>query len=184
MANGYDTRPNSMPPAGGSVPAVTTEGVLGRRIFGYLVDLAMIGFLALILAMFIGFIGLLTLGLGWSLFAVLPFTGIIYSAITLGGPHQATIGMRMMGVRAMDAATGGPVDRLTAAVHALLFYVAATTFILWLVDVALGFLRRRSGARCSRPATRRSPRPYAGDRGTGGQGPGRRAGGVVEQLAS
>ena len=147
MANGYDTRPHSMPPAGGWVPAVTTEGVLGRRMFGYLVDLVMIGFLALILALFIGFIGLLTLGLGWSLFAVLPFTGIIYSAITLGGPHQATIGMRMMGVRAMDAATGGPVDRLTAAVHALLFYVAATTFILWLVDVALGFLRpdRRLG---------------------------------------
>ena len=147
MANGYDTRPNSMPPAGGWVPAATTEGVLSRRMFGYLFDLVMIGFLALILALFIGFIGLLTLGLGWSLFAVLPFTGIIYSAITLGGPHQATIGMRMMGVRAMDAATGGPVDRLTAAVHALLFYLAAGTFVLWAIDIVVGMMRpdRRLG---------------------------------------
>jgi uncharacterized RDD family membrane protein YckC len=147
MANGPSTRPNSVPPAGGWIPVATTEGVLSRRMFGYLVDLVMIGFLALILAVFIGFIGLLTLGLGWSLFAILPFTGIIYSAITLGGPHQATIGMRLMGVRAVDAATGGPVDRLTAAVHALLFYVAATTFILWLIDVGIAIMRpdRRLG---------------------------------------
>ncbi|HZB38523.1 MAG TPA: RDD family protein [Beijerinckiaceae bacterium] len=140
-------RPPSMPPAGGWAPAVSTDGVLSRRLFGYLVDLIMIGLLALVLSIFIGFIGLLTLGLGWSLFAILPFTGILYSAITLGGSKQSTVGMRLMGVRGLDAISGGPVGHLRAAVHALLFYVAATTFLLWVVDVIIGMARsdRRMG---------------------------------------
>ena len=71
---------------------------------------------------------------------------IIYSAITLGGPHQATIGMRMMGVRAWTPTTGGPFDRLTAAVHALLFYVAVTTLhpVGWSTSL-LGLFRARTG---------------------------------------
>ena len=36
---------------------------------------------------------------------------------------------------------------LTAAVHALLFYLAEGTFVLWLLDIFLGFARsdRRLG---------------------------------------
>ena len=36
---------------------------------------------------------------------------------------------------------------ITAAVHALLFYVAAGTFVLWVLDVVIGFARsdRRLG---------------------------------------
>jgi uncharacterized RDD family membrane protein YckC len=153
MANGpyrnapYD-RPNAMPPATGWAPvAYPTEGVLSRRLFGYLIDLIMIFLFAALLAVAIGVIGVITLGFGWALFAVLPFTGILYSAITLGGPRQATIGMRMMGVRGVDALSGGPVDALRAAVHALLFYVAAGTLLLWVVDVLIGVARsdRRMG---------------------------------------
>jgi uncharacterized RDD family membrane protein YckC len=153
MANGpYRTdsysRPSAMPPNAGWAPtAYPTDGVLSRRLFGYLVDLVMIFLLAALLWVAIAIIGVITFGLGWGLFAVLPFTGILYSAITLGGPKQATIGMRMMGVRGLDALTGGPVDHLRAAVHALLFYVAAGTFLLWVVDVLIGLVRndRRLG---------------------------------------
>jgi uncharacterized RDD family membrane protein YckC len=152
MANGpYRTdpqvRPASMPPASGWALAHATEGVISRRLFGYLIDLVMIFLLAALLAVAISIVGVLTLGFGWALFAVLPFTGILYSAITLGGPRQATIGMRMLGVRGLDALTGGPVDALRAAVHALLFYVAAGTFLLWVVDVVIGIARadRRMG---------------------------------------
>jgi uncharacterized RDD family membrane protein YckC len=136
-----------MPPGGWAPADYPTEGVLGRRMLGYLVDLVMIFLLAALLWVVIAIVGLITFGLGWGLFALLPFTGVLYSAITLGGPKQATIGMRMMGVRGLDAATGGPVDRLRAAVHALLFYVAATTFLLWVVDVFIGLARpdRRLG---------------------------------------
>ena len=50
--------------------------------------------------------------------------------------------MRMMGLRVVDAGSGGPVDKITAAVHALLFYVAAGTFVL-LGDRPLHRLRMR-----------------------------------------
>jgi uncharacterized RDD family membrane protein YckC len=53
----------------------------------------------------------------------------------------------MMGLRVVDATTGGPVGMLTAAVPALLFYVAVGTFVLWLLDLFLGVVRsdRRLG---------------------------------------
>jgi uncharacterized RDD family membrane protein YckC len=147
MANGPyradpNARPSSMPPHTGWEPeSYPTEGVLGRRLVGYLIDLVMILLLAALLWIAIAVIGLITFGLGWGLFAILPFTGILYSGITLGGDKQATIGMRMMGVRGMDALSGGRVDFLRAAVHALLFYVAAGTFLLWVVDVLIGMAR-------------------------------------------
>jgi uncharacterized RDD family membrane protein YckC len=124
-----------------------TEGTLSRRFFAYLIDIVMIALFSLVLSAIIAVIGLLTFGLGWSLFAILPTSAIIYNAITVGGPRQSTIGMRMMGLRVVDATTGGPVGMLTAAVHALLFYLAAGTFILWLLDLFLGAVRsdRRLG---------------------------------------
>ena len=45
------------------------------------------------------------------------------------------------------AESGARVDVVTAAVHALLFYVAISTFLLWCVDIAFGLMRadRRLG---------------------------------------
>jgi uncharacterized RDD family membrane protein YckC len=153
MADGsyrFDTpfnRPTSMPPAGGWDIQSATEGALGKRLLAYLVDLVMIALLAVVLWVAIAIVGIITFGFGWALFAVLPFTGVLYSAVTVGGRHQSTIGMRMVGLRAIDAATGGAVDKVTAAVHALLFYVAAGTFVLWVLDLLIGFARadRRLG---------------------------------------
>src|SRR3954452_7325714 len=117
--------PNASPlgPSGSDAMIVVnqTEGTLSRRFFAYLIDLVMIVLFSALLSLVIAFIGLLTFGLGWSLFAIVPASGIIYNAITVGGPRQSTIGMRMMGLRVVDATTGGPVGVLTAAVHALLF---------------------------------------------------------------
>ena len=55
--------------------------------------------------------------------------------------------MRMMGLSALDAATGGPVGFLIAGVHALLFYVGIGTLLLLFLDVVIGFARsdRRLG---------------------------------------
>jgi uncharacterized RDD family membrane protein YckC len=138
---GLSSRPDTM------IAVSQTEGTLSRRFFAYLIDLVMIALFSLGLSILIAFIGLLTFGLGWSLFAILPASAIIYNALTIGGPRQSTIGMRMMGLRVVDATTGGRVGMLTAAVHALLFYIAAGTFVLWLADLFLGFARddRRLG---------------------------------------
>ena len=140
-ASGPSWRPDTM------IAINQTEGTLSRRFFAYLIDLLMIVLFSTFLSVAIAVIGLLTFGLGWSLFAILPASAIIYNAITVGGPRQSTIGMRMMGLRVVDATTGGPVGMLTAAVHACLFYVAAGTFVLWVLDLFLGVARsdRRLG---------------------------------------
>ncbi|KQT19527.1 hypothetical protein ASG40_01415 [Methylobacterium sp. Leaf399] len=120
---------------------------LGARFVAYLLDILFIfGFTAL-LTVAITLIGVITFGLGWTLFAVLPASGILYSAITVGGAGQATWGMRMMGLRVVTPETGTRVDVITAGVHALLFYVAISTFLLWFVDMLFGFMRsdRRLG---------------------------------------
>jgi uncharacterized RDD family membrane protein YckC len=73
------------------------------------------------IVVFIG--GIVTLGLGWMLFAVLiPLVALIYMWKTLGGPNQATTGMRMMGVHIMRL-DGSRIDGPTAAIHMALFWL-------------------------------------------------------------
>ncbi|MBY0297815.1 MAG: RDD family protein [Methylobacterium sp.] len=137
--------PGPMP--GYGPPAVVAYASLTRRFFAYLLDIVFIFGFTCLLWLAIAFIGVITFGLGWTLFAILPASGILYAAITLGGEKQSTLGMRMLGLRGVQAETGGPVDWITAGVHALLFYVAVSTFLLWLVDIGIGLLRqdRRTG---------------------------------------
>jgi uncharacterized RDD family membrane protein YckC len=121
-----------------------TEGVIARRFWAYLIDLIVIAFWLVLISIGIFFLGLFTFGLGWGLFFVLPLTAlifIVYNAVTIGGASQATVGMRSMGLRVIDPQTGRGVSMLSAAVHALFFYVAISTFLLWACDVFFGFIR-------------------------------------------
>jgi uncharacterized RDD family membrane protein YckC len=121
-----------------------TEGVISRRFWAYLIDLMVIFFWICLICVAIFVFGILTFGLGLGLFALLPLTAltfVIYNAVTIGGSAQATVGMRMNGIKVVDAATGGRVSGLAAAVHALLFYVAWPTFLLWAGDILVGFAR-------------------------------------------
>jgi uncharacterized RDD family membrane protein YckC len=121
-----------------------TEGVIARRLWAYLIDLLVIALWIMLISIGIFFLGLLTLGLGWGLFFVLPLTAltfIVYNAFTIGGVSQATVGMRTMGIKVINPQTGQGVSMLAAAVHALFFYVAISTFLLWAVDVVMGFVR-------------------------------------------
>jgi uncharacterized RDD family membrane protein YckC len=141
------TNGSSVPPVNYRPYAVDwrlTEGVIARRFWAYVIDLFVIAFWIVMVCIAIFVLGLLTLGLGWGLFFLLPLTVltfIIYNAVTIGGPSQATVGMRVMGLRVVDAETGRPVSPLAAAAHALLFYVEVSTFLLWAGDVLVGFFR-------------------------------------------
>lgn len=121
-------------------PAFDTRGVLASRLFAYLVDAAVIFVLTLLLGWIIAFLGVVTFGLAWLLFPLLAGTGVIYSAITVGGEAQATIGMRWLGLRVVGQ-DGARVDWLIAAVHAIFFYIAIGTFILFVVDIFTGLVR-------------------------------------------
>lgn len=142
----YAARPATAPFTGG-LPIPYVRASLGARTVAYLLDILFILGFTTLLTLAITVIGIVTFGLGWTLFAVLPASGIIYSAITVGGRRQSTIGQRLMGLRVVAPESGAPVDIVSAAVHALLFYVAVSTFLLWCVDVAFGLVRsdRRLG---------------------------------------
>ncbi|QFU16605.1 RDD family protein [Microvirga thermotolerans] len=140
------TRPvPTINPAAYALDRYATEGVIGRRFWAYLIDLVVIAFWFLLVCFALVVLGPLTLGLTWFALAIgLPIAGltfVIYNALTIGGPAQATVGMRAMGLRVVDPHTGAPVSMLAAAVHALLFYVAISTFLLWACDVLIGFAR-------------------------------------------
>jgi uncharacterized RDD family membrane protein YckC len=133
-------RSNTLPtlPA---APALRSDGVLSSRLVAYLVDIVVIAAWVMLVGFFVLFLGFLTFGLAWYLFALLvPGAGIIYSAVTVGGARQATVGMRLTGLKVVRP-DGGPVDWVTAAVHALFFYVAAGTGVVLLLDILVGLAR-------------------------------------------
>jgi uncharacterized RDD family membrane protein YckC len=48
--------------------------------------------------------------LGWRSYAIASFLALTYSTVLLGSASGQTVGMKAMGIRAIDARTGGRVD--------------------------------------------------------------------------
>ncbi len=137
------------------------SGVRTRRIFAYLIDIALV-FLIQALGFFVMFLlAIPTFGLiafAFPALAATPLIATLYSGLTLGGPRQSTLGQRAMGL-VMVRHDGQPVDFLFGACHALLFYVSITllsplVLIVSLIDgqkrllhdIVLGMtLRRMAG---------------------------------------
>lgn len=141
-----------------AIDARALDGVLWRRIAAFIIDHIVIGLLVFAAAILVFLFGVLTLGLGWMLYAILvPAVAILYVWTTLGGPKQATLGMRAMDIR-LERLDGRPIDGLTAVVHTVLFWAfnaALTPLILlatWFLDykrtlhdLLLGTYVRRAG---------------------------------------
>ncbi|MGB3502308.1 MAG: RDD family protein [Mesorhizobium sp.] len=99
------------------------DGVLTRRVMAFVVDYILIGILIIPVAIVVGILGVLTLGLGWMLYPVLGFAvALIYVAMTLGSAKQSTPGMRIFGIRLVRV-DGGPIGPMTAMMHTVLFWV-------------------------------------------------------------
>lgn len=100
------------------------EGVRTRRILAFLADYTLVLILSVPAAVVVFFLGIVTLGLGWMLYAILlPLIAIAYVGLTMGGRAQATPGMRMAGVR-LERLDGGRVDPVLAVLHAVLFWAS------------------------------------------------------------
>lgn len=118
------------------------DGVRTRRVLAFCIDYLIIGLLLIPVGIAVFLLGLVTLGLGWSLFAVIaPLVALVYIWVTLGGSTQSTIGMRMMGIR-LDRLDGRPVDGLFAVVHSVLFW-AGNALLTPLILLATLFLDRK-----------------------------------------
>ncbi len=122
------------------------RGVLSRRFFAFLIDLVVISIPIILAVIFIAVFGVVTLGLGWSLFwLVSPATviwAVIYYGASLGGPHSATIGMRVMDLQ-MRAWSGAPSYFVLGAMHAVLFWVSVSFLTPLVLLVGLFNGRRR-----------------------------------------
>jgi uncharacterized RDD family membrane protein YckC len=114
------------------------EGVLPRRVVAFVIDFFIIAVPIVLAAMVIFAFGVVTLGLGWALYWLLPPASVIwaicYFGITLGSPNSATIGMRVMDLE-MRTWYGAPAYFVLGAVHAIVFWfsVSALTPLILLV---------------------------------------------------
>ena len=103
------------------------RGVLTRRVFAFLIDLVVLTVPVILGYLFIAVFGVITLGLGWMLFWLAwPATvvlAIVYYGASIGGPHSATLGMRVMDLE-LRTWYGAPGYFVLGAMHAVLFYVS------------------------------------------------------------
>jgi len=105
------------------------DGVRTRRIFAFLIDYFMVFLLIVVAVPVIFLLGFATFGAAWLLYAIIgPLVALTYIGWTVGGPSQATIGMRLMDIR-LERYDGRRIDFITAIVHAVLFWASAAIFM-------------------------------------------------------
>jgi uncharacterized RDD family membrane protein YckC len=132
---GYATNPyhDTGLPDPALVPAAY-EGLLWRRSFAYLIDLCVIGVIAILFWIVFAVLWVLSFGLLgpvlWFLFGLIPFA---YHTLLLSGPHSATLGMRLFDVE-LRSVTGERPGFLQALAQTALFYftVGATCSLILL----------------------------------------------------
>ena len=104
------------------------EGVRTRRVFAFLIDYAMVFLLIVVAVPLIFLLGFATFGAAWLLYLILtPLVALTYIGWTMGGPAQATIGMRLMDIR-LERYDGRRIDFVTSVVHSVLFWASAAVF--------------------------------------------------------
>ncbi len=128
-----------IPPRGRYVAASPYSGVLGSRLFAFLIDVVAVGVLWGIATMIVLTMGLLTFGLAWLLLPALwPIVALFYNGLTVSGPRRGTWGMRVAGIQLVQT-DGGRVPFVTAAAHAVLFYVSVS--VLTPLVLLIGMVR-------------------------------------------
>jgi uncharacterized RDD family membrane protein YckC len=122
------------------------RGVLTRRVFAFLIDLVVLSVPVILGYIFIAVFGLVTLGLGWALFWLAwPASivwAIVYYGASLGGPHSATVGMRVLDLE-LRTGYGAPGYFVLGATHAVLFWVTISFLSPLVLLVGLFNGRRR-----------------------------------------
>src|SRR3982075_1074769 len=122
------------------------RGVLTRRVFAFLIDIVVLAIPVILACLFIVVFGVVTLGLGWALFwLVSPATviwAVVYYGASLGGPHSATMGMRVMDLE-LRTWYGAPGYFVLGAMHAVLFWVLMSFLTPLVLLVGLFNGRRR-----------------------------------------
>jgi uncharacterized RDD family membrane protein YckC len=116
------------------------RGVLMRRVIAFLIDLFVLAVPVILSVIFIAIFGLVTLGLGWGLFWLVSPASVIWALVyygaTIGGPHSATLGMRMMDLE-LRTWYGAPGYFVLGAVHAVCFWISVSVLSPFVLLVGL-----------------------------------------------
>jgi len=122
------------------------RGVLTRRFFAFLIDLLVLSVPVIFAVIFIAVFGVITLGLGWALFWLVSPASIVWALVyygsSLGGPHSATLGMRVMDLE-MRTWYGAPGYFLLGATHAVVFWISISMLTPLVLLVGLFNGRKR-----------------------------------------
>src|SRR3981081_2720543 len=122
------------------------RGVLTRRVFAFLIDLVVLAIPVILAYVFIAVFGLITLGLGWLLFLLVwpasVIWAVIYYGASRGGPHSATVGMRVMDLE-LRTWYGAPSYFVLGATHAVLFWASLSFLTPLVLLIGLFNARRR-----------------------------------------
>lgn len=122
------------------------RGVLTRRVIAFLIDVIVLTVPVILAVIFIAVFGVVTLGLGWALFWLVSPASVIWAVVyygaSIGGPHSATIGMRMMDLQ-LRTWYGEPGYFVLGAVHAVCFWVSISVLSPLVLLVGLFNGRRR-----------------------------------------
>jgi uncharacterized RDD family membrane protein YckC len=96
--------------------------------------------------MFIAVFGVVTLGLGWALFWLVSPASVIWALVyygaSLGGPHSATLGMRVMDLE-LRTWYGAQSYFVLGAMHAVLFWLSISLLTPFVLLIGLFNGRRR-----------------------------------------
>jgi uncharacterized RDD family membrane protein YckC len=122
------------------------RGVLTRRLFAFLIDLVVLSIPVILVVIFIAVFGVVTLGLGWALFWLVSPASVVWAVIyygaSLGGPHSATVGMRVMDLE-LRTWYGAPGYFVLGAMHAIAFWISVSFLTPLILLVGLFNGRRR-----------------------------------------
>jgi uncharacterized RDD family membrane protein YckC len=119
-----------------------TEGVVGRRVVGWVIDAVILGVCLLVLKLVLFLFGLITFGIGWYLYGGLWIVPAAYSFLWVASDRQASPGQMLMDLRvARDADLGRP-SPAQALVYAGGFWLSMAAGAVWLL-VALVTNRNR-----------------------------------------
>ena len=99
------------------------SGTLSRRVFAFIIDYIIVLLLCIPAGVILFFLSIVTLGLGFFLYpALFVIVAGLYFGLTVGGPSQASFGMRAMNI-AIVRVDGQRMDFLIAIVHLALFWI-------------------------------------------------------------
>lgn len=131
--------------ADGFADSALFDGVLGRRVGGYLVDAALVLLINIVLHGLLLILGFLTFGLAWLLWGpvTLLTVALAYGTLFVGGGRGATPGMRLFGVEARNL-HGAPPEYVQAFLMTALFYATVPTTSFLILVIAFFTERKRT----------------------------------------